>query len=493
MCFWRAADTYFWNGWLDRAKRPSADAGECFMSVAIDSDVAESLARARTLAAKAEDEAARQAYLAVLQRDPTNFSALNELGTLAFAGGFRSAARTAYQQAVRYHPGNKIARVNLGNLLREEQDPTAARAHYEAALAIDPGLHEAHQGMAWVLQELGLEDRDQHWQKGYTGHAVVSKPYRGTGMGLPLLMLVAARGGNIPTQLWLNDRLFAVSAIYAEFYDSDLVLPPHALIVNTISDADLCDLALARAEEIVARSTAPVINRPARVRLTGRIEIARRLAAIDGVIAPTTHALAPSALLAADDLRFPLLLRRRGFHNGQHFVYVDSHASLPQALACLGSDTLLAIQYLDARGADGMARKYRVMFVDGVAYPVHLAISADWKVHYATSAMAGSAAYRSEERRFIENMPAVLGSRAMAALAQIGATLGLEYGGIDFGLAPNGSLLLFEANATMIVFPPGPDPMWNYRRRAISDVLDAATRMLQRHATQTAASAHRLM
>jgi hypothetical protein len=45
----------------------------------------------------------------------------------------------------------------------------------------------------------------------------------------------------------------------------------------------------------------------------------------------------------------------------------------------------------------------------------------------------------------------------------------------------------------MIVFPPGPDPMWNYRRRAISDVLDAATRMLQRHATQAAASAHRLM
>jgi len=459
------------------------------MNLAFDSDISEALARARALAAQAEDEAAKQAYLAVLRRDPTHFSALNELGTLAYSGGFRSAARTAYLQAVQHHPGNKIARVNLANLLRDEQDPVGARLHYEAALAIDPDLPEAHQGMAWVLQELGHEDTHQHWQKGYSGHALVSKPYRGTGIGVPLLMLVSARGGNIPTQLWLNDRLFAVSALYAEFYDPGLALPPHALVVNTIGDADLCDIALARAEEIVARSTAPVINRPARVRVTGRTEIARRLAAIEGVIAPTIHAMAPAAVLAADDLRFPLLLRRPGFHNGQHFVYVENHAALARTIACLGGDELLVIQYLDGRGADGMSRKYRVMFIDGVAYPLHLAISADWKVHYATSDMTHNAAYRDEERRFLEDMPAVLGSRAMAALAGICATLGLEYSGIDFALAPNGSVLLFEANATMIVFLPGPDPIWDYRRHAISEVLQAVTRMLLRHASR-AATAH---
>jgi hypothetical protein len=36
----------------------------------------------------------------------------------------------------------------------------------------------------------------------------------------------------------------------------------------------------------------------------------------------------------------------------------------------------------------------------------------------------------------------------------------------------------------MIVFLPTPDPMWDYRRRAISDVLQAATRMLLRHASR---------
>ncbi len=447
-----------------------------------DFHIAAALARARALAARGDDEAAKQAYLDVLRRDPANFSALNELGTLALSGGYRSAARTAYLRAVQCHPDKAIARVNLANLLFEGRDLSAARLHYEAALAIDPEMHEAHQGMARVLGSLGHVDADTHWKKGYSGHAVVSKPYRGTGTAVPLLLLVSARGGNIPTQLWLNDRLFAITAIFAEFHQPDTPVPPHALVVNAISDADLCDAALAHAEEIAARSTVPVINAPARVRLTRRAENARRLAALEGVIAPKMQLLPPGAVPTAGDLLFPVLLRRPGFHNGEKFVQVENRDALPQAIASLAGDELLVIQYLDARGADGMWRKYRVMFIDDVAYPLHLAISADWKVHYASSAMAHSAAYRDEERRFLENMPATLGSRTMAALAQIRATLDLDYCGIDFALAPNGSLLLFEANATMIAVPPPPDPRWDYRRRAVSDVLEAATRMLIRRA-----------
>ena len=196
------------------------------------------------------------------------------------------------------------------------------------------------------------------------------------------------------------------------------------------------------------------------------------------MISPKIEVSSRTALAAAGDLSFPLLLRSPGFHTGRHFVYVENHAVLPEALASLAGEEVLVIQYLDARGADGMARKYRVMFVDGVAYPLHLAISADWKVHYFSADMARNAAFREEERLFLKNMPAMLGTRAMAALEQIGAVLDLEYAGIDFALTPDGSLLLFEANATMVVFPPGPEPMWDYRRAAINDVMEAATRML---------------
>nr|WP_294546167.1 hypothetical protein [uncultured Rhodopila sp.] len=79
---------------------------------------------------------------------------------------------------------------------------------------------------------------------------------------------------------------------------------------------------------------------------------------------------------------------------------------LDQAAASLPGDNWLAIEDL---GADGAARKYRVMIIDGVLYPLHPAISADWKVHYFATGMEAHAAHREEERRFLDNMPGVPG------------------------------------------------------------------------------------
>jgi glutathione synthase/RimK-type ligase-like ATP-grasp enzyme len=440
------------------------------------------LERARLLARRGDDEGAKLAYVEVLRGDPRHFDALNELGTLALAGGYRSAARTAYAQAVQHHPGNPVGHVNLANVMREDNDLAGARRHYEAALAADPDLPEAHQGMSAVLSELGLDGAEEHRRRGFSARPLVTRPYRGTAAAVPLLLLVSGRGGNIPTQLWIDDRRFTIHALYPEYFDPDALLPPHALVVNAVGDADLCALALTRAEALLAGNRAPVINAPARVRPTGRAENARRLAAIPGVIAPRIEVLPKTALAAvAAHLEFPLLLRSLGFHTGRHFVFVAERQDLERAAATLAGDELLAIEYLDARGEDGKARKYRVMFIDGVAYPLHLAISTDWKVHYFSADMAREARFREEERRFLNDMPAVLGARAMRALEGIAGALGLEYAGVDFALARDGTVLVFEANATMVVFPPTPDRMWDYRRPAIDTVLGAARRMLDKY------------
>lgn len=433
------------------------------------------LLKARRLFADGDDIAARQAYLAALHLDPRHPVALTELGALAHAGGYLSAAREAFRQAVRSNPDYLPARVGYGDLLCEAGDPAAACLHYQAALASNADLPRAHQGLARALHALG-EDGGEHWRKGFEGHAVVSQCFRGAGVGIPLLMLVSAVGGNVSARHWLDSRVFAVTAIYADFFDPADPLPPHTLIVNAIGDADLCDAALANGERIVAKSSAPVINAPAIVRATGREAIARRLGDIPGVIAPRVTAL------ARNDLPFPLLVRARGYHTGQHFIHVATAGELSAAAASLPGRDPLAIEYLDARGADGMARKYRVMFIDGAAYPLHLAISMDWKVHYFTAAMAADPVFRAEEDRFLCEMPAVVGKHGIAALVRVQAALGLDYGGIDFGLAPDGSLLLFEANATMAVIPPDPDPIWNYRRPAVAAVLGAAQLMLARRA-----------
>lgn len=440
------------------------------------------LQRALRLHGNGEDKAATEAWLAVLRTDPTLFEALNSLGCLANATGHRAAARTAWEQAVRCHPGNPVGRVNLGNLLLEDEDIDGACQQFQAALGVNPGFPEAHQGLARVLAERGDEAAAWHRRKGFIGHAIVSKPYRGPGSGVPVLLLVSAAGGNVPTRAWLDDHSFAVTALHTEFFDPSHPLPPHELVVNAIGDADLCHEALTAAEAIVARCKAPVINPPALIKQTGRAANTWRLAAIPGVVAPRITPLTRSALLAADDLCYPLLVRVPGRHTGRHFVYVESQAALAPAVAALPGTDLLAVQYLDARGPDGLARKYRVMFIDGRLYPLHLALSADWKVHYFTADMARVAAHRDEESRFLRDMNGVLGDRAMCALAVIAEALGLDYAGIDFALTPDRDVLLFEANATMVVNPPDADPLWDYRRPAVAAIMEAIRRLLSRQA-----------
>ena len=79
-------------------------------------------------------------------------------------------------------------------------------------------------------------------------------------------------------------------------------------------------------------------------------------------------------------------------------------------------------------------------------------------------------------------MNSVLGPRVMDALQEIQKTLGLDYGGIDFGLNQNGDVLLFEANATMAILPPGRERQWDYRRPAVEKVCGAVWKMLMEKA-----------
>ena len=434
----------------------------------------------------------------MLRRDVSHFGALTNLGGLALASGHRSAALSAYRQAVDCHPEQAPAAVNLGNLLLEDGAHDEARRHYEAALAVDPDCAEAHQGLGLCLFALGeAGTADFHWRKGFSGREIVVKPYRGEGPPMRVLLLVSGLGGNIPTALLLDDRTFAVTALYAEFHNPSRPLPAHDLVFNAIGDAELCGEALAGAAEVLKRTSAPVINPPQAVLPTTRDENARRMAGLTGLIAPRIERLARDLVTSADaferlaalGLEFPLLLRSPGFHTGQHFVRVEIPDDLAEAVGELPGESLLAIQALNAAGTDGLSRKYRVMTIAGTLYPLHMAAAQAWKVHYFTSAMADRPDLRAEEAAFLTDMPKAIGPRAVTALLAIQERLGLDYAGVDFGLDPDGRLLLFEANATMTITPPDPDPIWEYRRAPIARALDAAKSMLL---SRTVASASAL-
>jgi len=184
-----------------------------------------------------------------------------------------------------------------------------------------------------------------------------------------------------------------------------------------------------------------------------------------------------------DLLASPLLLRSPGSHTGRNFIFVEKASELAAAAVGLPGDELLVIEYLEARGRDGNARKYRVMLIGGQIYPLHLAISQKWKVHDFTSDMADKPDHRAEEALFLGDMRAALGDTALTALEHIRDELGLDYAGVDFGLAPNGDLLLFEANAAMVIAVPDTDERWAYRRTAVSSIIGAVVAMIMQKST----------
>ena len=450
-------------------------------------DIAALYERAGLLREQGRFEEAKRDYLELIRRDPTDFAALNDFGTLVLKAGYREAARSLFGQAVRHHPGNPNGHVNLANLLLLLGERRQARLHFEAALRADPDHIHAHRGMGNLLAALGDETgARRHRDRGFRDNFLTALDYRGEGRGIAVLLLVAAAGGNIPVQSLLDDRYFRTTVLVTEYYDPKVPLPPHDIVFNSIGDADLCGEGLEAASRLIARTSRPVINPPARVLKTGRVANAERLRGLPDVIVPRMLRL-PRRLLAASDgaeviagngFTFPLLVRAPGFHTGRHFARVAVPAALAAAIADFPGDDVWVIEQLDARDGGGMFRKFRVMFVDGRLYPLHLAISPDWKVHYFTADMAQSDANRRRDAEFLANMASVIGPRGMAALARINVTLGLDYGGIDFAVNGAGDILFFEANATMVVLPPSHDPKWVYRRPAFASVHSAVHTML---------------
>ncbi len=445
-----------------------------------------SIAAARALEVTGEFEAAARAYLKALQTDPQNLDALLGFGALAFKTGHRGAAKTSFRQAVATHPRDPSGHANLGLLLSDEGDDAAARAHFETALRIAPDHRLAHRGLAILALRSGaVETARQHAGAGGFDRVDVW-PYRGTSRPVSLLLVVSAVGPNVPIDRFIDDGVFQKWTLAAEFYDPEAALPDHDIVFHGIGEADRCGPALDAAASILSRSRARVLNPPSSVRATGRVANALRLGRIPGVVTPQTEAWSREALTAAGassalsraGFAWPLLLRSPGFHGGEQFVKVDAPGDLATAVEALSGTTIFVLQFLDTRGADAKFRKYRAMIVEGRLYPLHLAVSPNWKVHYFSADMSDRPEHRAEDEAFLHDMPRVLGGQAIGALERIRDLLQLDYGGIDFAIDGHGRVVVFEANASMTIVPPGDDERWRYRVGPIAEVENAVRHML---------------
>lgn len=416
----------------------------------------------------------------ILARAPDHVETLLALGVVLGRRGRRLDARARFERALALDGAHRGALVNLANMLAVD-DPERAQTLYETALRHDPANAAAQRGLCGLAAARGDATASAvHRAAGYAAGPFGRRPYTGPTMPLSVLALVSTDGGNIPLDALLDERIFLVHEVYVEAYRGE-PLPPHSLIVTAIADADRAAAALERAAEIVRGVRAPIVNAPHAVAATGRVANAGRLAALTDVIAPAARAIGRTGNAPGT---FPLVVRVPGMHMGRGMLRVDDVAGYAEALRTLPEhDALLAIDYVETRSADGAWRKYRVMIVDGVLYPLHLAIAARWDVHYFSADMTGRADYRAEEARFLADPQGCLGPRAAAALGRVRDALGLDYGGIDFALAPDGRVVVFEANAAMTVLRPDDDPRFEYRRAAYERVAKALVHMFRRRCT----------
>jgi tetratricopeptide (TPR) repeat protein len=402
--------------------------------------------------------------------DVTPEALAREVERLHRAGRSDDAFALALETAARF-PNSSLALTNVGYFYILRGEPALALETYEAALRANADNAEARRGLAVAKTQCGLAAQ---------GDSTTIVPYRGEERPVRVLVPITLGSGNVVTDHLFDDAVFEVTKLAVELHSLDGGLPPHDVVFNAIGDADSSRDALAKARLLLARTNKYILNAPDYVAITGRVAQSMRLRDLEDVVMPK---IASVSREEARTVATPVLLRALGFHAGRHFLRVDDVSALDAAIEQLPGDDLLAIEPFDIRGRDGTYAKYRAMLIDGALYPLHLAISPDWKVHYFSAQMAANAAYREREAQFLANPRRALGVRTWAALERVAQTLFLKYAGIDFGVDAQGRVVVFETNATMAVRYPSDEYMWAYRRPSVDAVLGAVRAMLLRYSS----------
>jgi hypothetical protein len=226
------------------------------------------------------------------------------------------------------------------------------------------------------------------------------------------------------------------------------------------------------------------LNLPQSIASTSREQIPALLKDIDHLLVPQAARLPGPAsgaavvdALGARGIQPPLLVRPVGSHGGDRLQLIE-HPDALVALQLEEQDYYVS-NYHDYRSPDGYYRKYRVIFIDREPFPYHLAISTHWQVHYVTADMLPHPWKCEEEQRFLDDPAKVLGPRAMQALRAMGEKLDLDFCGVDFSLLEDGRILVFEANATMLVHLEEYHQALHFKNPYVQMILNAFSAMLE--------------
>ena len=435
----------------------------------LDANDAEAAALLEQLEASAKPEAAQDAYSLALQLDP-DMAAHTNAAVFAQPGDTRVEA--LLRDALAHDVTGAPAHAALGNVLGRMGRIDESLASYARAVVLDPQAADVRLGYAERLRLFGdgIAARE-HLHAALTQSRVFSE--KATDEEQVRIVALCAPSfweDNIALDL-LVDR--ARVTVHKQYLGSETPIAQCGVLFNAIADCN--DAALLAEAERAVEGLAPrrCLNHPRLLSRTARTYLSESGVLGAHAVVPATRRVAKQRLALGEvPVAFPALIRPLHSHRGAGLQLVRSAGDLHTYLQKSLESEFYMSDFRDYRSADGYYRKYRFIFVAGRPYPYHLAISSEWMVHYFSAQMHEYEWMREEEAAFLKEPFEVFGPRAQQAFGMLARSLELDYFGVDCSVL-DGEVLVFEANANMLVHSLDALDLFAYKMPAVQKIRDA--------------------
>ena len=384
-------------------------------------------------------------------------------------------AQHLLDESLKHDPGLAQAHAAAANLALRKSEYLGALAGYQRAAFIS-GRPEYALALSEVLFSL-----NQHTAADYYRDRALRKqrlyPARpSTDPTLKVLALMAPGpwSANAPLDFALDRQRVQLSRLYLTESVPPETLQPYDTVINAIGEAEAAQGAIAIARSLSAQTPKTIVNDPAHSWKTERTKLSAALANVAGCRVPQTRRVKRDALTL--ERSFPMVVRPVDSHGGRGAAKIESRTALAQYLKERPEQRFDVSPFVEYRSADGYYRKYRIAIVAGAPYAYHLAISAEWLVHYIGSETPSTPWMQQEEERFLSD-PASVFANWSSVFPSIAQALGLDYFAIDCGLLSTGEVLIFEADIASLIHCR--EPAGSYKYRYVPQIFTALQGLLQ--------------
>ncbi len=474
---------------------------------------------------RGERRAAVALFERALANNPGFAPAYNNLGVALHGLGRRQAALAAFERALECDSALVAVHGNRGHVLADLGLHGEAVAAFRQAAASQPDLAEPWRDLAVACRHAGLHDEaeaagraaiardptdvEAHVELGAilarAGRRAESQAMFATAARLRgtivepcvtgerqarILVLCAQGAGNVPTKFLFDHDRFETVTLHLpppeageDMEAAIAALPACDIVFSALGDGDEDDPVMAQVDDLLGRLGLPVLNPPRMIPPTARHRLPETLAGIDNLLVPATRRVERSVLeqLAAtlgDEAGAPVLVRPVGSHGGHDFVRVGTASELAGYLGDAPQDEFFVSPYVDFRSPDGYFRKYRFLFVDRKVYAYHLVVHDDWLIHYFRADMDAHPWMKPEEEAFLADYGAAFPAPLARAVQEAAIRLDLDYGGMDCAVTADGRVLVFEANACMLLHLYDSPETFPYKHRYVPPIVGAVGDMV---------------